>query len=257
MTVYELWERVFPYEKRWLGLIIFISLLGHAAAFFFFQIQPVNVRTPLERPHRLTWISASNMEAGAIVSDPFAWIRWQDPSAIALPQSSVPEPPPMKELDWRQGGRELPSLPQFNPLEREGEERDRLQSQVLDSILRPEVKEMPLTMEAPPKLSGTVVVLRRNLAPRRVVEKVELPRPETSQSLRSSIYFLEVLPSGVVINVRIDQSCGDADVDRIGMETLRKWRFEPSGTPDGSIWGRVDVFWDFREPNPGQVEFRF
>jgi len=257
MTIYELWERVFPYEKRWLGLILFISLLGHVAAFFFFQIQPLDVRTPLERPHRLTWISPGSLEGGTMVSDPFAWIRWRDPSAIALPQSSVPDPPPLDELAWSESRPELPALNPFNPLESEGGAEDPLQGLVLDSMLRPRVKEMPLPMEAPPKLSGSVVVLRQHLDQRGVIEKVELPRPETRQSLRSSVYFLEVLSSGVVMNVRIDQSCGDASVDRMGMEVLREWRFEPAGLPGSSIWGRVDVFWDFREPNPDQVEFRF
>jgi TonB family protein len=257
MTVYELWEKVFPYEKRWLGLILFVSLLGHLAAFFIFQIQPVDARTPLERPHRLTWISASSVQGGEMVSDPFAWIRWRDPSAIALPQSNVPDPPPLEEEGWSRSRRALPPLAPFNPLETNQPGREFLLGSVLESIRHPEVEEMPLAMEAPPKLSGTVVVLRRTLENRNVIRKVELPRPETRESLRSTIYFLEVMPSGLVLNVRIDQSCGNTEIDQLGLEKLRQWRFAPEPGMEDSVWGRVDVFWDYREPNPDQVEFRF
>jgi len=202
MTSYQLWERVLPQEKRWLGLLITLSLFLHLAVFFVFRIESLPEARALERPPSVVFISSETGKSRLDGSDPMMWINWRDPAVIALPRAPIPDPVP---LERKRSGDErlmtLPELPEWNPLKtgNPGVEQE-LKSLVNENMGDARPTAMPLNVEAPPKLSGTVVVQQGLLKGRAVIRRVELPRPQTKVSLRASEYYVQVL-----------SRCGSAD----------------------------------------------
>ncbi|MEM6822755.1 MAG: hypothetical protein AAF558_12545, partial [Verrucomicrobiota bacterium] len=97
MNSYELWERLFPEEKHWLGFIVFVSFCFHVAAFFFFKIEMLPDVKVTRRPPSITVIGGSSRSAFLDASSPMTWIKWRDPTAIALPNAPLPEPPKMED----------------------------------------------------------------------------------------------------------------------------------------------------------------
>jgi len=257
MTSYQLWERVLPQEKRWLGLIIAASLALHMAVFFMFRIESLPEAGAIERPPGVVFISKDTARNRLNGSDPMMWINWRDPAVIALPKAPIPKPVPFEGKPGASyESRALPDLPEWDPLKTKnlGVEQE-LKSLVNQNMETSNTPAMPLNVEAPPKLSGTVVVLQGALKGRKVVHRIELPRPQTKVSLRASEYYVRVLSGGAVVQIKVDRSCGDTTIDQQGLSILKKWRFGPVEGDD--VWARVVVFWDFQEDNPDRVELQF
>jgi hypothetical protein len=192
-------------------------------------------------------------------SNPMTWIDWRDPTAIALPRAPIPDPiqkKPSKTSVYRTPA--LPALPEWTPLEvANSEVGEDLQQMIQSSMNQREIPAMPLTIEAPPKLSGTVVVLEGKLKGREIIKRLEMPRPQTKVSLMSTEYYVRVLSSGTVIQVMVDRSCGNTSIDQQGLSILKQWRFGAIEGDSSDIWGRVSVFWDFQEENPDRMEIQF
>jgi len=259
MTSFELWEKIFPLGKRWLGLIIFLSFLFHLAALFVLELAPIPGEGSHPKVRSVVYVSSGLESMTARESDPLTWIRWRDPTVIALPRAALPEPP-AKDLaspNLRDGP--LPELPEYNPLISTLSRDAYPLQETVDTLLNsPEVPAMPLVQEAPPKLSGSVIVLRGALKDRAVIKRFELPRPATRQNLQSTVYFLEVSTGGWVVQCRVERSCGDTSVDLEGVQALMQWRFEPINEPDNkSVWAPAEVFWDLRSSESERDEFSF
>ncbi|MEM6883649.1 MAG: energy transducer TonB [Verrucomicrobiota bacterium] len=257
MTTYQLWESVLPQEKRWLGLIVMASLVLHVAVFFVFRIESLPEAGVIERPPSVVFISPDTSRNRMDGSDPMMWINWRDPAVIALPSAPIPEPLP---LDSKPGAeyksQPLPDLPEWNALKTPNlGVAQELKLLVNENMERSRTEAMPLNVEAPPKLSGTVVVRQGPLKDRGVVRQIKLPRPQTKVSLKASEYYVQVLAGGAVVQVKIDRSCGNSAIDQEGLSILKKWRFEPIDGED--VWARMVVFWDFQEDNPDRIEVQF
>lgn len=258
MTSYQVWERVFPQEKRRLGLIIGFSLVAHVAFFFFFQIEQLPHDGVLERPPAVVFISNEITSSRLNGPNPMMWINWRDSSVIAMPDADVPEP------DIKRNHEEsllvtqrLPDLPEWQPLEiQKRTVAEDLKTLVENKMRLSRPEAMPLRVEAPPKLSGSVVEFGQRLKDREVLKKVQLPRPQTKISLTATEYFLRVLPGGAVTEVKVNRSCGDPEIDQQGVRALTQWRFSPVAEAS-DIWARATVFWDFKEDSPDNVEILF
>ncbi len=259
MTSYQLWETIFPQEKRWLGLIITASLIMHLAVFFIFRIESLPEGRVPDRPASVVFISSDTGINRLDGSDPMKWIDWRDPAVIALPRAPIPKPLPLivdQTASYQQ--QPLPELPTWNPLEvPQTDVASELNAVVQSSMKNTATAPMPLTVEAPPKLSGSVVVMQGALKNRKVVNRLELPRPQTKVSLTATEYYVRVLSGGAVVQVKVDRSSGSTEIDQEGANVLKKWQFEALEGETEDAWGRVIVFWDFQEENPDKVELRF
>ncbi|MEM1156744.1 MAG: hypothetical protein AAF649_04435 [Verrucomicrobiota bacterium] len=257
MTTYQLWERVLPQEKRWLGLVITASLVLHLVVFFIFRIESLPDSRTIARPPGVVFLSYDTTTSRLDASNPMMWINWRDPAVIALPRAPVPDPAPLqRKARAHQKLTSLPDLPEWDPLKTQNlGVAQELKSRVDETMKTPQTVAMPLNVEAPPKLSGTVVVQQGALRGRKVRRRIELPRPQTKVNLRASEYYVQVLAGGAVVQVKLDRSCGDTLIDQEGLNILKKWRFEAVEGED--IWARLIVFWDFQEVNQERVELQF
>ncbi|MEO0453275.1 MAG: hypothetical protein AAFY98_03955 [Verrucomicrobiota bacterium] len=245
MNIYRLWEQVMPAEKRWLGVIICGSLLLHLLGLFIFDVrQPDAGIIPL-RPRQASLMVPGAGWSGLMQIDHHLWLQWQDPSAIAMPRSPLPDVPKLKEslsqnLEWK-----LPEEIQ-SPEEiilGKGESLERsLEEALKPARATPEFS--PVT--TPPALSGSSVEFQGTLKQREVVSEGKLPRPSTSESLQVTILMVGVRPDGRVDSVFVEESCRDASIDQLGSRAIRSWRFEKTPESSGIQFGRAVIYWDFK-----------
>ncbi|MDR1304530.1 MAG: hypothetical protein LBK76_04825 [Verrucomicrobiales bacterium] len=241
MPLHELWEKLFPPERRWLAWLIMLALLAQLAIFTVLKIKPVapaGARPPLLQAATLTVAAAPPARGG--------WLDWRDSSAPLLPRGPLP-PLPVS------GRRELPPPPPLPPLSL----TDRAPAAALISrlpsivqqarealtVFQPVPKEAQI--ETPPRLSGTMVEITGDLAGRQVARKTDLPQPTIDRNLQVTVCLLAVNASGLVENVMVDNSCDDAEVDQLAVRELGRWQFAPN--PDVPLqWGRAMVYWHFK-----------
>jgi TonB family protein len=243
MTIHDVWERVFPPEKRWLGLVIVGSLALHVMGMVLLDVRwPEGSRFPV-RPRQATLMSSAVGWSGGTREGLELWMRWRDPSVIAIPRSPLPDPPQMADMRPRPESWELPeSLGQAAPLM--PEERDHsLREEIREWNLLRRAKPSSLPVVAPSPLSGSRVKFQGSLAEREVIKRVPLPRPQTSESLKVTVLLLGVRPDGGVDSVFVEESSLDSSVDQKGIEALKQWRFAPTEA-SGNEFGRVIVYWD-------------
>jgi protein TonB len=77
------------------------------------------------------------------------------------------------------------------------------------------------------------------------------PYPETARRLGiqgTSRLRFEVLASGTVGQIVVDQSAGHPDLDRAAVDAVRQWRFEPArrGTEPVAVWVTLPVRFELR-----------
>ncbi len=243
--LHELWEGLLPPERRWLGLLVLISLAGHLGCFFIFKVEtPPSAGVP-QRPQQVTLLSAGG--ADMVAAGSMVWMDWRDPSVMALPRSPLPELSRISSLpEWKQKGPESAPLPQQF---REFVLKDDIASlsqQVSDSLkeLKPEPKG--LQIETPPPLSGTVVQITGALTDRAIQKKTELPQPAVDRDLKTTVLSFSVNEEGMIENILVDSSCEDSSVDQLAVRELRNWKFAPvADTP--TQWGKALIYWHFKE----------
>lgn len=243
MTIHDVWERVFPPEKRWLGIIVSGSLGLHVAALLLLDVRwPEGSRFPL-RPQQATLMTMATGWGSGRQSEAYDWMRWHDPSVIAIPRSPLPEPPGMKDMRPRQESWELPeSLRQRSalmPEEREFSLAEEIRE--WDRMRRARPSSLPVV--APSPLSGSRVELEGALQEREVVKQVPMPRPQTSESLKVTVLMVGVRPDGGVDSVFVEKSSLDSSVDQMGVQVMKKWRFAPSESA-ATTFGRATIYWD-------------
>ncbi len=257
MTAYEIGERILPPERRWLGLICLFSLGLHSVFFFLFQVEVQPKRERSTRPPRVFLLTNQSRADAIFESNPMVWVDWRDPMAIAYPEAAMPEPPRPNRPQETAQNQALPTLPEWNPLLRPGSQVEPgLEKRVAEKMKTSKRTSMPLPLEAPPKLSGTVVQFQGALRDRVLVKKVEMPRPPTSEILKPSEYFVMVGRGGQIARVRLDRTSGNSALDIEGMALLRQWQFEAQSNAKEDEWSRAVIYWDYRGESP-TAEFQF
>ena len=245
--LHELWELLLPPERRWLGLIVLISLAGHGACFFLFKVQPVASAGLPARPGQVTLIStALPARAGSSAGGGMIWMEWRDPSVIALPRSPLPGLTGNLRLpQWKQeepaGAATAPlSFHEFTPRA----DMASLSQQVSDDLKELKMEPKGVQIETPPPLSGTIVQITGALSERVITKKTELSQPPADRDLKATVLSLSVNMQGVVENVLVDTSCEDSAIDQVAVRELKNWRFGPAPALQ---WGKAFIYWHFKE----------
>lgn len=259
MTLHQLWDLLIPEEKRFLGWLIFLSLLVHISAFFLFKSETSYSKpVPVFQP-RVTLMRPVETSIGGVTS---GWVNLLDPSVIALPLSQLSDEEFKKDVSRLQKiwpvqfpvSLLAPAAVKTTYLPITLEE---LPKRAEASLSLPAPKPMPVPVEAPPSLSGTAVQFSGDLAKREEVKHDALPQPTSPLALRPSVLRLAVDDQGVVVYVFLDESSGDSAIDLQAVKALRNWRFAPlkGAKPDSDKlqWGRATVFWDIQSPSQKAV----
>ena len=248
LTLHELWDQLVPQERRWLGMAVFFSLLGHLMFFFMFRVEdPAAMGLPARPAQVLLWDSAETglkrEEGGQL------WLDWRDPSVLALPRSPLPELPAADVPgDWQ--GRAAAPMATLQPRLLK-DAVPTLSEQMAAVIKEHRAEPTEVQMETPPSLSGTVVQMAGALSDRPVSKKSDLPQPAVDTLLKVSVLSLGVNAAGLVENVLVEESCGDPAVDELALREMRNWRFDPVSA-SGLQWGRAVVYWHFKEKTPAK-----
>lgn len=246
MTLQEIWEQVMPPERRWLGLVIFGSLLVHLAGFFVFRVDPVNTRAYVSRPRQATLMTPGLEMGPGSGGNWIQWLDWRDPSAIALPWSPLAEPS-IPELKPSTAGSvplpDMPASPAVLPRDLPGSLPEKADKLINGTTRQP----MPIRVESPPPLSGTAYRLEGKISDRRILGKPVLPKPRTDLSLKVTILGVGIDRRGEVVSALVEESSGDGTVDQTAVQAVQSWLFAPRSGGSEVDWGRVVVFWDLNE----------
>jgi TonB family protein len=250
MTLHQLWDFLMPYERRWLGLMILISVLLHTVPFFFLRINPSVPHLITRTQPTLTVLSFEPAEP--IQQEWTAWAELFDPRKIALPDLSEQKSEfKMKELvapqfedvwNFQQNGPAFLS-PRTLSL-RIVDWPESLESRASENLNFFSPQPMPLPVETPPRISGTEVNLTEPLSKRDILKKEPLPQPRTTLALRSTIIRIAVNEEGVVMYALVDESCGDSTIDLLAVQTLRNWRFVANPKQTTLEWAKATILWD-------------
>ncbi|MDX6766682.1 MAG: TonB family protein [Candidatus Methylacidiphilales bacterium] len=246
MTPHEIWEQIMPPQRRWLGLIIFASLLVHMAGFLVFRIDPVKTRAYADRPRQFKFIDPRLQSEGAMGDNWTQWLDWRDPTSIALPWTPLQEPS-MAEVELPAVGTENAMAPPPKPFALPRDLPATLSQQADRLITGTPPNPMPIRVESPPPLSGTTFRTEGKLAERKLLSRPGLPQPRTDLSLKITVLGIGVDRSGAVISAVVEESCGDGTVDQSAVQAVQGWMFNPRSGGAESDWGRVSIFWDLNE----------
>jgi hypothetical protein len=248
LPLHELWEKIFPHERRWLAWLIILALLAHVGMLAVLKIKqavPLTVNTPLLQSTALTVNQSATFGPKDMV-----WLDWRDPSAPILPRGPLP-PLSAEPVLGREKNPSLATLPptgQPVPVTGLTTQLPSIVQQVQGSLtsFRPSPKEVQI--ETPPQLSGTVVEISGDLAGRNMIKKTDLPQPEVDRNLKVTVCQIAVNALGLVENVLVDGvdgSCGDSAIDQLAVQELKNWQFTPASDKELQ-WGKAVVYWHFK-----------
>ncbi len=251
----EAFEAV-PEEQRRLGLLIFLALLGHVAAFCLLRVTYPPAATVDHPRTRVTLIAPAPDGAESPRFLGFvSWSSLNDPSAAIFPPdllaASNPAGNPAPDADvvprWP-----APSTSETAPVTLSSS------LEILPDRLAPLPDRASAALVIPhetPNLSAaltrlpvdhTVVQWGDALASRHPAEW-SLPTVPVRLLAESDVTVLRIAvdAEGHVAHALVDESSGSSDADAVALEGIRRVRFAPApGT--GLLWGRITIFWRFQ-----------
>lgn len=244
MKVESLLEMVLPEERRYLGLILVVAGLAHVGAFFVFKTPVLPWLRQPKAPQQVVWWGSG--EEGRLGLDGGAQqvLALRDPRVAVLP----PEP------TVRAFALRLPVLRGLEEVSPGGERKEGW----LVSDLPPyaervhvvgvpwEPLPMPVEVESPPALRGSIWRLEGALAERKMVRRPQVGRPEVDAPLGVTVVRVEVGPEGLVTGAYVGESSGSFEVDRAGLAAARAMSFAPLPGRE-TMRGTVTFFWDYAE----------
>jgi TonB family protein len=252
MTLHQLWAHLVPLEKKRLGWIVLLSLVGHLAAFVAFRPSPSYPRMAMGSQPKVTVMAApaAGWQNGGF------WFQILDPGMIALPggeffRAQTRETFRRSDLQAIEEEAPSPVGPVLSRVEPKTLSNDPGDLPVLaeQSIRPPLARPFPVIVETPPRPSGTEVVLSGPASHRGVLKRTVFAQPRSSLILRPTVLRFAVDPDGQVSSVLVDESSGDSALDVQAVQTLRGWWFEPvEGAGGRREWSRAVVFWDLQSP---------
>lgn len=256
MTLHELWDELMRPERRWFGFMLFVSLLGHAGVFFIFQTPAAHPSKNFIHPTKVEWIGPlnSSFASPSIQRNNIqSWLALMDPRRIAIPSATAS----FEERISSSADREWLdfSFEELLPAQTDASshwqmnvpETFLLAEQAANSILKDRISPMPLSVEAPPRVSGTVVEIRGELAARRLFNHTSFPQPKGNTAVEPTYIRLFVDSEGVVIAALLEKTSTSSELDNQALQLIQKWQFEPS--KKSLQQAIVGVFWDQRSSN--------
>jgi hypothetical protein len=249
-TVEQFFE-VLPPEKRRLGLIVFVSILAHTAAFFVVRVTYPPLEIKPQPRLRATLQSPETTGAGKAASMAF-WNDIQDPSLLILPRgallgkdSDVREVKPRLGVGTRGSGT-VPTValagdPEFLPTELSP------LTERAQAALEPEIRHYQFPPSAAPSEQATQIVLDPALEADLGGPLPVLASPEASLLSDAGVTMIRlgVGADGRVRYLLVEESGGRAAIDDLAVQGLQRLVFKPK---DGTRlrWGRVLVSWRFK-----------
>lgn len=246
MTIHELWDSLMPFERRWMGMFIALSLFIHVAVFFLFKTPNVPLRISIPAQQEVTLLALPETTASQQAA---TWITLFDPRVIALPQpnaiaSQTNFLKTQLEKLWED------YIPRPKLLASSSTSASAVPSSVsqeASASLQIPFINLPkgADVEIPPPLRGSVVQINGPLAERQVLKKNQLPQPTATQGLKATTLHIGVTSEGVVLFTFLDESCGDPATDLLSLQYLKQWSFVPQTPSSEAITcSQVLVFWD-------------
>lgn len=247
--LHQFLDFVLPRERRYLGAILLVSLLGHLFCFVLFKVR---VEPPMRPPRPPMQVTLASMPpvVSEIQEASVSLLDIRNPSVFAVPpllpgeekrMMGVPEiyAPP---LDLMAGSKMPAGMGLSASL-------DAVEARAIRSIEALKPSAMPIAIETPPPLSGSSFLLTGPVSERRVVRKPDLPKPETkSIDLGCTVIQILVNQNGLVEFADIEESCRDSSIDQMGMNAARALVFTPTVKTEASLQqGRLTIYWDFVE----------
>lgn len=236
-------ETVLPPERRYLGLIIFISLVAHVAMFFVIKVPILPGLRQAKAPLSVVlWTSEASRGTLGFAEESLMSVR--DPRLSILPPETID----------RMFARRLPTL-QVPEEEQPGEApvTEWLPSHLASYAERVPVVggswqpgPMAVDVESPPPLSGTTFTVDGPLGNRPVLRRPVLGRPQVDSPLGVTVIGVQVNPEGLVEALWVETSSGDFQVDRAGLGAVRAMSFRQADGKERQA-GRVTIYWDYTE----------
>ena len=245
LPLHELWEKIMPRERRWLGWFVFAAVLLHAALFLI-----IRVRQPQQPAMREPVLQAMVLDVGraSISTNDLVWLEWRDPSAPILPRGALPVLAALTTdlpLLKAQASAAVP-VDGLSPTFDIKTKLPSLSEQMRGMLTQYHASPSEVEIATPPQLSGTVVEIGGSLASRDILSKTEFPQPVVDRNLKVTVCLLAVSAAGLVESVLVDNSSDDAAIDQLAVNNLRNWRFAPANDGSGLQWGRATVYWHFK-----------
>jgi len=245
-----------PEEQRRLGILIFVALLGHVAAFCLLRITYPPTVTVGHPRTRVTLMAAAPDGAESPRFLGFvSWSSLNDPSAAIFPPDLLATSNPAGNLPpdadvvprWPAPSTSETALaPLSSALEILPDRLAPLPDRASAALVIPH--EMPNLAAALTRLpvDHTVVQWGDALAARHPAEW-SLPAVPVRLLAESDVTILRIAvdATGHVAHALVDESSGSSEVDAIALDGIRQLRFAPA--PGTSLqWGRATVFWRFQ-----------
>jgi TonB family protein len=238
-----------PEEKRRLGFFLFLAALAHFVGFIFIEVRYPPPHFPAVSGLRVMFDNSGQL-AAAGRPGPGYWSGLLDPSNLIVSREPLIKP----------GDLQIKSAPIF---QKQSEPETRLaglarEPEFLPDHIAPLVDRVKSAFTSPPLISGyprpriaasrkeTVLELSQPLQSRLASTLPPLPKAVAASLTEAGITILRIGidETGQVQYALVEQSCGKSATDELGIDALRRVRFESAG-PAGITWGRATVYWQF------------
>jgi TonB family protein len=245
------------FKTKWLftsnsPLVLFLIGAGmlHFAFFYFVRIKTVSELVyEVHQPKELSMtIRPAPVKGGAASLD---WVALKTPAILSEKATESLQAPSMASMreDVQSTVSHLRKTPDISLSEREPQlsnNSDLAQWSKKQLMRRENATPIPLPVETPPMVSGTVVQFTGDLKNRKVIKEVKFPQPSSTIALKRTVLRFSLNERGFVENIFMEESSGAADVDQQAQSLLQQWRFEPDAKQKGLAWGKAIVFWDIQ-----------
>lgn len=247
--LHQFLDFVLPRERRYLGAVLLLSLLGHLFCFVLFKVRVEPPIRPPRPPLQVTLASVPPVVT-EIHEAAVSLLEIRNPSVFAVPpvlpgeekrMMGTPEvyAPP---LDLMAGSKMPAGMGLSASL-------DAVEARAIRSMEALKASPMPIAIETPPPLSGSSFLLTGPASERRIIRKPDLPKPATKAiDLGCTVLQILVNQDGLVEFADIEESCRDSSIDQMGMNAARALVFAPTAKDEASLQqGRLTIYWDFVE----------
>lgn len=249
-SLHELYEFLLPVERRWFGIFVLLSALVHLALLVFLPILSIRPEKIFRPPSEVT-IAIFSHDFDNWLGGGKIWLDIRDPKLLSQPIADLKVPQNLERLEgmsalsrpemtWADLSEEIAYASRFSTIP---SPQDRAYEGILELKPQPD----PIKVEAPPAIRGTGITVIGELSQRQILNKVEIPKSESSQAHGLTVVLLGVNSEGVVEFSSVDKSSGNDELEQQARRILDRWLFEEVSDEQQLMWGRVLIAWDFLE----------
>jgi hypothetical protein len=238
-------------HSRWrLCVMLGLSLLAHAAAFYLLQVAYTPTGSLLPPPAQVLLVPPGSPESAALAH----WIDMADPSLMSQPRALTAEQV-LGSIPFRYVPSYATVLQAFRPLPAQAPPDVPAQTRKPGPVpagllppMNPPAQPGAAAAGQPAPASRTSVVLSGEIANRAPhLPPVPPPANRSAKPLERTIFLVGVPLGGGTAWLFEQASSGDAaegGADAAARDYLARLRFgAPAGGPDASVWGWATFYW--------------